>query len=191
MHGVFDSENHDVGFVTRKIDVTSVCVPSLPRISDYHMRRKQADKKRVSPDPVYNDELISRFINSVMRDGKKSTAQGLVYSALDMIEDRAEEPGLDVFKKAVNNVAPLVEVRSRRVGGATYQVPIEVRPERRVALAFRWIIQYARARNDKSMALRLANELHAAAKGEGGAVKKKDDTHRMAESNKAFAHFRF
>jgi small subunit ribosomal protein S7 len=155
------------------------------------MRRKQADRKRVSPDPVYNDELISRFINSVMRDGKKSTAQGLVYSALDMIEDRAEEPGLDVFKKAVNNVAPLVEVRSRRVGGATYQVPIEVRPERRVALAFRWIIQYARARNDKSMALRLANELHAAAKGEGGAVKKKDDTHRMAESNKAFAHFRF
>jgi len=155
------------------------------------MRRKQADKKRVSPDPVYNDELISRFINSVMRDGKKSTAQGLVYSALDMIEDRAEEPGLDVFKKAVNNVAPLVEVRSRRVGGATYQVPIEVRPERRVALAFRWIIQYARARNDKSMALRLANELNAAAKGEGGAVKKKDDTHRMAESNKAFAHFRF
>ena len=155
------------------------------------MRRKQADKKRVSPDPLYNDELISRFINSVMRDGKKSTAQGLVYSALDMIEDRAEEPGLDVFKKAVNNVAPLVEVRSRRVGGATYQVPIEVRPERRVALAFRWIIQYARARNDKSMALRLANELNAAAKGEGGAVKKKDDTHRMAESNKAFAHFRF
>ncbi len=155
------------------------------------MRRKQADKKRVSPDPVYNDELISRFINSIMRDGKKSTAQGLVYSALDMIEERAEQPGLEVFKKAVNNVAPLVEVRSRRVGGATYQVPIEVRPERRVALAFRWIIQYARARNDKSMALRLANELDAAAKGEGGAVKKKDDTHRMAESNKAFAHFRF
>lgn len=155
------------------------------------MRRKQADKKRVSPDPLYNDELISRFINSIMRDGKKSTAQGLVYSALDMIEERAEQPGLEVFKKAVNNVAPLVEVRSRRVGGATYQVPIEVRPERRVALAFRWIIQYARARNDKSMALRLANELDAAAKGEGGAVKKKDDTHRMAESNKAFAHFRF
>ncbi len=155
------------------------------------MRRKQADKKRVSPDPVYSDELVSRFINSVMRDGKKSTAQGLVYSAFDMIEDRTEEESLEVFKKAVNNVAPLVEVRSRRVGGATYQVPIEVRPERRVALAFRWIIQYARARNDKSMALRLANELQAAAKGEGGAVKKKDDTHRMAESNKAFAHFRF
>ena len=155
------------------------------------MRRKQADKKRVSPDPVYSDELVARFINSVMEDGKKSTAQGLVYSALDMIEDREEENGLEIFKKAVNNVAPLVEVRSRRVGGATYQVPIEVRPERRVALAFRWIIQYARARNDKSMALRLANELQAAAKGEGGSVKKKDDTHRMAESNKAFAHFRF
>ena len=155
------------------------------------MRRKQADKQRVSPDPVYSDELVARFINSVMEDGKKSTAQGLVYSALDMIEDREGEDGLEVFKKAVNNVAPLVEVRSRRVGGATYQVPIEVRPERRVALAFRWIIQYARARNDKSMALRLANELQAAAKGEGGSVKKKDDTHRMAESNKAFAHFRF
>lgn len=155
------------------------------------MRRKQADKQRVSPDPVYSDELVARFINSVMSDGKKSTAQGLVYSALDIIEDREGEDGLEVFKKAVNNVAPLVEVRSRRVGGATYQVPIEVRPERRVALAFRWIIQYARARNDKSMALRLANELQAAAKGEGGSVKKKDDTHRMAESNKAFAHFRF
>lgn len=126
-----------------------------------------------------------------MTSGKKSTAQNLVYSAFDIIEDRSEEPGLEVFKKAVNNVAPLVEVRSRRVGGATYQVPVEVRPERRVALAFRWIIQYARARNDKSFALRLANELQAASNGEGGAVKKKDDTHRMAESNKAFAHFRF
>lgn len=155
------------------------------------MRRNKADKRRVTPDPIYSDELIARFINSVMEDGKKSTAQGLVYSALDMIEDREGENGLEVFKKAVNNVAPLVEVRSRRVGGATYQVPIEVRPERRVALAFRWIIQYARARSDKSMALRLANELQAAAKGEGGSVKKKDDTHRMAESNKAFAHFRF
>ena len=155
------------------------------------MRRKSADRKIVTPDPVYKDELVSRFINSVMKDGKKSTAQQLVYSALDLIEDRAEEQGVEVFKKAVNNVAPLVEVRSRRVGGATYQVPVEVRPERRVALAFRWIIQYARARNDKSFAVRLANELLAAAKGEGGSVKKKDDTHRMAESNKAFAHFRF
>jgi small subunit ribosomal protein S7 len=155
------------------------------------MRRKRAERHSVAPDPVFNDQLVARFVNSVMADGKKSTAQKLVYEALDIIEERTEEPGLEVFKKAVNNVAPLVEVRSRRVGGATYQVPIEVRPDRRMALAFRWLIQYSRARNDKSFAMRLANELHAASKGEGGAVKKKDDTHRMAESNKAFAHFRF
>ena len=155
------------------------------------MRRNKAESRRTTGDSLYGDELVGRFINSVMRDGKKSTAQQLVYSAFDIIEDRGEEPGLEVFKKAVNNVAPLVEVRSRRVGGATYQVPIEVRPERRVALAFRWIIQYARARNDKSFAMRLANELQAAANGEGGSVKKKDDTHRMAEANKAFAHYRW
>ncbi len=126
-----------------------------------------------------------------MTNGKKSVAQKIVYQALEVIEEKTGESGLDVFKKAVNNVAPLVEVRSRRVGGATYQVPIEVRPDRRVALAFRWIIQYARARGDKSMALRLAKELMSAANGEGGSIKKKDDTHRMAEANKAFAHFRF
>ena len=155
------------------------------------MRRKRAERQIVAPDPVYNDQLVARFINSVMESGKKSTAQRLVYGAFDILEERGSEPGVEVFKKAVNNVAPLVEVRSRRVGGATYQVPVEVRPDRRLALAFRWIIQYARARGDKSFASRLANELAAAAKGEGGAVKKKDDTHRMAESNKAFAHFRF
>jgi small subunit ribosomal protein S7 len=155
------------------------------------MRRKRADRRTVNPDPVYNDELVSRFINSVMESGKKSVAQRVVYEALDVVEERTGEQGLEVFKKAVNNVAPLVEVRSRRVGGATYQVPIEVRPDRRLALAFRWLIQYATARNDKSMAIRLANEFMSAARGEGGAVKKKDDTHRMAESNKAFAHFRF
>lgn len=154
------------------------------------MRRKRAERQIVAPDPVYNDQLVSRFINSVMDSGKKSTAQKLVYGAFDILEERGGEPGIEVFKKAINNVAPLVEVRSRRVGGATYQVPVEVRPDRRLALAFRWIIQYARARNDKSFAIRLANELQAAARGEGGAVKKKDDTHRMAESNKAFAHFR-
>jgi small subunit ribosomal protein S7 len=126
-----------------------------------------------------------------MESGKKNVARGLVYRALNIAEERAKEEGVEVFRKAVNNVAPLVEVRSRRVGGATYQVPIEVRPDRRIALAFRWIIQYARARNDKSMANRLAAELVAAAKGEGGAMKKKDDTHRMAEANKAFSHFRF
>lgn len=143
------------------------------------------------PDPVYKDELVSRFVNVVMSSGKKNVARHLVYQAFDVIEERTKEEGVEVFRKAVNNVAPLVEVRSRRVGGATYQVPIEVRPDRRTALAFRWILQYARARGDKSMANRLANELISAAKGEGGAIKKKDDTHRMAEANKAFAHFRF
>lgn len=155
------------------------------------MRRRRAERRTVNPDPKYNDQLVSRFVNSVMTNGKKSVAQKIVYQALEVIEEKTGESGLDVFKKAVNNVAPLVEVRSRRVGGATYQVPIEVRPDRRVALAFRWIIQYARARGDKSMALRLAKELMSAANGEGGSIKKKDDTHRMAEANKAFAHFRF
>ncbi|MBE2186089.1 MAG: 30S ribosomal protein S7 [Rhodothermales bacterium] len=153
------------------------------------MRRKRAEKRIPQVDPVYGDVLVSRFVNAVMLHGKKSTAQRLVYDAIEVAGQRASEDGLEVFKKAVNNVAPLVEVRSRRVGGATYQVPIEVRPERRTALAFRWLIQYARQRNDKSFAARLANELAAASRGEGGAVKKKDDTHRMAEANKAFSHF--
>jgi len=126
-----------------------------------------------------------------MKSGKKNVARKLVYNAFDVIGERTSEEGIEIFRQAINNVAPLVEVRSRRVGGATYQVPIEVRPERRTALAFRWLIQYASSRNDKSMANRLASEIISAAKGEGGAVKKKDDTHRMAEANKAFAHFRF
>jgi len=155
------------------------------------MRRKTADSRAATADPIYDDVLVSRFVNVVMKSGKKNVARSLVYQAFDLIEDRSKEPGVEVFRKAVNNTSPLVEVRSRRVGGATYQVPIEVRPDRRVALAFRWLIQYARARNDRSMANRLAAELMAAANGEGGAVKKKDDTHRMAEANKAFAHFRF
>ena len=155
------------------------------------MRRKKAENRAARGDLIYGDDLVGRFISSVMKDGKKSTAQRLVYDAFDIIENRVGEPGVEIFRKAVNNVAPLIEVRSRRVGGATYQVPIEVRPERRMALAFRWIIRYARARSDKSFSLRLANELQSAAKGEGGSIKKKDDTHRMAESNKAFAHFRF
>jgi small subunit ribosomal protein S7 len=155
------------------------------------MRRKQAEKRIAIPDPLYSDTLVAKFISSVMKDGKKSTAQRIVYSAFDVVEERSGEEGVEVFRKAVNNIAPLVEVRSRRVGGATYQVPIEVRPERRTSLAFRWLIQYARTRGDKSMANRLANEILAASRGEGGAVKKKDDTHRMAEANKAFSHFRF
>ena len=153
------------------------------------MRRKQADKRIPIPDPIYGDVTVAKFVAAVMRDGKKSVAQGLVYGSFDLIEDRTGEPGVEVFRKALTNAAPLVEVRSRRVGGATYQVPIEVRPERRTSLAFRWLLQYARARADKSMANRLAAELIAASRGEGGAVKKKDDTHRMAEANKAFAHF--
>jgi small subunit ribosomal protein S7 len=155
------------------------------------MRRKKAERRLPTPDPVYGDVLVSRFVNSVMKHGKKSTAQQIVYDALSVAQERGGEEGIEVFKKAVNNVAPLVEVRSRRVGGATYQVPIEVRQDRRIALAFRWLLQYSKQRNEKSMAGRLASELVAAAKGEGAAVKKKDDTHRMAEANKAFSHFRF
>jgi small subunit ribosomal protein S7 len=154
-------------------------------------RDKAARRRTTQPDPVYRDELVSRFVNCMMRDGKKSVAQNILYDAFEIIEERTDEPGVEVFKKAVNNVAPLVEVRSRRVGGATYQVPVEVRPDRRITLAFRWLINYSRARNEKSMVNRLANEFISASKGEGAAVKKKDDTHRMAESNKAFAHFRF
>jgi len=153
------------------------------------MRRKQAEKRIPTPDPIYGDVTVAKFIAAVMRDGKKSVAQGLVYGAFDLVEERTGEPGVEVFRQALTNAAPLVEVRSRRVGGATYQVPIEVRPERRTSLAFRWLLQYAKSRGDKSMANRLAAELIAASRGEGGAVKKKDDTHRMAEANKAFAHF--
>ncbi len=155
------------------------------------MRKRRAERRTPTADPVYGDILVSRFVNVIMESGKKSVARGLIYQAFGLIESRTSEEGVEVFRQAVSNVAPLVEVRSRRVGGATYQVPIEVRPDRRTALAFRWILQYARARNDKSMANRLAAELMAAAKGEGGAMKKKDDTHRMAEANKAFSHFRF
>ncbi len=155
------------------------------------MRKKRAEKKYLKPDPRYNDILIAKFINYIMWDGKKSTARGIVYDSLDLIEQKTKKPAIEIFKKAIQNVQPLVEVRSRRVGGATYQVPMEVRPERRVALAFRWIKTYSRERKDKSMALKVAAELMAAANGEGSAVKKKDDTHRMAEANKAFAHYKW
>lgn len=155
------------------------------------MRKKRATQRAVVQDPVYEDDLVSRFVNSIMSDGKKSRAQDIVYDAFEAIHETTGEEGMEVFEKAVNNVSPLLEVRSRRVGGATYQVPIEVRPERRITLAFRWVIQNARNRSDKGMATRLAKELVAASRGEGGAVKKKDDVHRMAESNKAYAHFRF
>jgi small subunit ribosomal protein S7 len=155
------------------------------------MRKKRAIRRRVTPDPKFGDELISRFVNSVLEDGKKNIARNIVYSALDQIAQKTEKNPLEVFKKAVDNASPLIEVRARRVGGATYQVPTEVRLERRTALAIRWLITYAQDRSDKSMSQKLAAELLAASTGEGGAVKKKDDVHRMAEANKAFAHFRW
>jgi len=155
------------------------------------MRKKRAIRRRVTPDPKFGDELISRFVNSVLKDGKKNIARNIVYSALDQIAQKTEKNPLEVFKKAVDNASPLIEVRARRVGGATYQVPTEVRLERRTALAIRWLINYAQERSDKSMSQKLAAELLAASSGEGGAVKKKDDVHRMAEANKAFAHFRW
>jgi small subunit ribosomal protein S7 len=155
------------------------------------MRKKRSEKKYLKPDPKFNDILVSKFVNCIMYDGKKSKARGVVYEAFDHIENRTKKAGLEIFKKALSNVQPIIEVRSRRVGGATYQVPTEVRPERRTALAMRWIKRYARERNDKSMSLKLASELISASNGEGSAVKKKEDTHKMAEANKAFAHFRW
>ena len=155
------------------------------------MRKHKAELRPRIPDPKFNDTLVSQFINSLMIQGKKSVAQRIMYDAMDMIQEKTGQPGLEVFRKAMNNASPLIEVRSRRVGGATYQVPTEVRPERKTALAIRWLINYSRARGEKSMAQRLANELMSAANNEGTTVKKRDDTHRMAEANKAFAHFRF
>jgi len=155
------------------------------------MRKRRAEKRYIKPDPKFNDVLVAKFINYVMWDGKKNTAREIVYDSFDIIEKKTKKPAMEIFQKAVQNVQPLVEVRSRRVGGATYQVPMEVRPERRIALAFRWIRNYSRDRKDKSMASKLAAELMAAANGEGSSVKKKEDTHRMAEANKAFAHFRW
>lgn len=155
------------------------------------MRKRRAEKRFVKPDPKFNDVLVSKFINYMMLDGKKSVTRNMIYDSFEIIEQRTKKPALEVFQKAIQNVSPMVEVRSRRVGGATYQVPMEVRPQRRAALAMRWIRNYSRDRKDKSMALRLAAELIAASQGEGSAVKKKEDTHRMAEANKAFAHFKW
>ncbi|MCE2754857.1 MAG: 30S ribosomal protein S7 [Ignavibacteriae bacterium] len=155
------------------------------------MRKKRAEKRYAVPDPRFNDVMVSRFINKVMIQGKKNTARILVYSAFDIIADKMKQDPIEVFRKALSNVSPAIEVRSRRVGGATYQVPVEVREERRFALAIRWLKLYASERRDKSMASRLASELMAAANGEGSSVKKRDDVHRMAEANKAFAHFKW
>lgn len=143
------------------------------------------------PDPRYNDVFVSQFINSVMKQGKKHTARRIMYDALALVEEKTKSPGLDVFRKAMSNVRPVLEVRARRVGGATYQVPTEVRSDRSVALAIRWLINYASDRKDKSMAQKLAAEFIAASNGEGSAIKKKEDVHKMAEANKAFAHFKW
>lgn len=154
-------------------------------------RRKAAARRTVLPDPKYKEVIVARFINGLMRRGKKSTAEAILYDALDRIEQQTQQPGLEIFKKALENVKPIVEVKSRRVGGATYQVPLEVRPNRRTALGIRWLISFAKSRPEHSMAEKLAGELVAAAKKEGATIKKREDTHRMAEANKAFAHFRW
>jgi small subunit ribosomal protein S7 len=155
------------------------------------MRRRSAEKRQVVPDPQFADITVTRFINYLMRDGKKTVARKVLYQAFAVIEERTGQPGIEVFRAALQNTSPAIEVRSRRVGGANYQVPVEVRPERSTALSMRWLINAARNRTDKSMAARLAREIIDASNNEGGAVRKKDETHRMAEANKAFAHFRF
>ena len=155
------------------------------------MRRKRAEKRIRIPDFKYSDILVGRYINSIMKQGKKTTARRILYDAFGIIEEKTKSNPLDVFNKAINNVSPAIEVRSRRVGGSNYQIPTEVRPDRRTALAVKWILTYSSARSEKTMSLRLANELMAASVGEGNSVKKKEDVHRMADANKAFAHFKF
>jgi len=156
------------------------------------MSRRQSAVRRETPaDPRYGSTTVTKFINSLMTDGKKSTAEGIFYEAMRIIEEKTGQPAMNVFKQALNNAKPVLEVKSRRVGGATYQVPVEVRPERRNSLAMKWLVGFSRDRGDKTMAERLANELMAAARNEGSTIKKKDDTHRMAEANKAFAHYRW
>ena len=154
-------------------------------------RRREVPKRRILPDPKYHDRMVAKFCNVVMKGGKKSTAEHIVYGAFDVIQNRFKEDAIETFRKALDTVKPKVEVKSRRVGGATYQVPVEVRPERRVALAMRWIISYSRSRGEKSMREKLAMELIDAAANRGTAVKKRDDTHKMADANKAFAHYRW
>ncbi len=154
-------------------------------------RRKTPTKRTVLPDPKYNSVLVTKFINGLLRRGKRSLAEKIFYNAIDIVSNKTNSDGLQVFEKAIQNVKPLLEVRSRRVGGATYQVPVEIRPERQQALAIRWIISFAKSRSEKTMAEKLASELIAASKNEGSSVKKREDTHKMAEANRAFAHFRW
>ena len=158
------------------------------------MRKKQAKKRPLLPDPKFNDQLVTRFVNMMMWDGKKSTAFKIFYDAIDIVEEKKtdeEKTALETWKDALSNVMPHVEVRSRRVGGATFQIPMQIRPDRKISTAMKWLISFSRKRNEKSMALKLASEILAAAKEEGAAVKKRTDTHKMAEANKAFSHFRF
>lgn len=154
------------------------------------MRKAQAKKLPLAPDPRFNDKLVTRFVNNLMWEGKKSVAFEIFYNALDRVSKVTGEEGYEIWKKALQNVTPAVEVRSRRIGGATFQIPSEVRPDRKISLSMKWLIRYSRERNGRSMADKLANEIVAASKGEGAAFKKKEDTHRMAEANKAFAHFK-
>ena len=155
------------------------------------MRKRRAEKRDVLPDPVYNSKVITKLINQIMLDGKRGKAETIVYDAFDMIHERTGENANDVFKKAMENVTPALEVKARRIGGANYQVPVEVRAERKMTLCLRWLTQYSRLRKEKTMEERLANEIIDASNGIGGSVKKRDDTHRMAESNKAFAHYQW
>ena len=154
-------------------------------------RRRSPEKRKILPDPKYKDIIVAKFMNHIMKDGKKSVAEKIVYGAFNKIDETAKTDPVELFQKALDSIGPMVEVKSRRVGGATYQVPIEVRPSRRQALAMRWLVEAARKRSEKSMDQRLAGELADAAEGKGSAVKKKEDVHRMAEANKAFSHFRF
>jgi small subunit ribosomal protein S7 len=155
------------------------------------MRKGRAKKRQVLPDPKFGSEMVSRFVNNMMMDGKKNLAYQIFYDALEIVEKRTGENGLEIFNRALDNVMPVVEVRSRRVGGATFQVPSEVRPSRRVSMGIKWLIFFTRKRGEKSMKEKLAGELIAASRNEGAAVKRREDTHRMAEANKAFSHFRF
>ncbi len=155
------------------------------------MRKRRATKRDVLADPIYNSKVVTKLVNHIMQDGKKGTAQNIIYDAFDIIKEKTGEDAMVVFNKAMDNIKPALEVKSRRVGGANYQVPVEVKPDRAQALAFRWLAQYARLRNGHSMAENLANEIIDASNGTGASVKKKDDTHKMAEANKAFAHYRW
>jgi small subunit ribosomal protein S7 len=155
------------------------------------MRKAKPKKRYILPDPIYQDTLVTKFVNNLMLRGKKSISYAIFYDAIKIVEEKTKENGLEIWKTALSNASPSVEVKSRRVGGATFQVPIEVRPERKISIGIKWLIKYARLRGEKTMTERLAAEIIAASRGEGSSVKKKDDTHRMAEANKAFSHFRF